>query len=298
GYIRISGILREAHQMFTKLSYTWEIMQSSWEVLKRDKALVLFPLFSSIACLLVIASFAVPVLVEIHAAPKSMGHLSPDQRIAGWIYLFAFYFVTYFVITFFNVGVVSCAACRMAGGEPTFGTGMRAAMQRIHLIAGWALVSATVGMVLKLIETYNRRFGRIIAGILGAAWTIITFLVVPVLVIEQKGPFDALKESAALLKKTWGPQILGNFSFGLIFFLLFLPAVVAIGLAVYLMAGVSASLGLMLLAVAIVYIIALALIQSTLHSIFQAALYMYTQGVPDETHAFPVKLLKDAMYNG
>ena len=283
--------------MFERISYTWELMGASCSVLKRDKVLVLFPLLSSVSCLLVIVSFAVPLaFVDMGSWRSSVGHMSPEQRIAGWAYLFSFYFVNYFVITFFNVGVVSCAVTRMAGGEPSFAAGLRAAMQRIHLIAGWAPVSATVGMILKLIESH-KVIGRIIGGILGAAWTIVTFLVVPVLVVENKGPIEATKESLSLLKRTWGPSIVGNFSFGLIFFLLFIPGVVGIMTSVYLMATVSAIVGLLVLGMAVVYIVGLALIQSALHSIFQAALYMYTQGVPDGTRAFPVQLLRGAIYN-
>jgi hypothetical protein len=239
--------------MFARLSYTWEIMRASLSVLKRDKILVLFPLFSSFACFLVIASFAMPLFfVNLAGWKSSSGHLTQEQQVIGWAYLFAFYFVNYFVITFFNVAVIASAVTRMAGGEPTFSGGMRSALQRVHLIAGWALVSATVGLVLKMIESYNRKVGRFIASLLGAAWTIVTFLVVPVLVVENKGPIDALKESVALLKKTWGSQIAGNFSFGLIFFLLFIPGVLAIFLAAYLMAAVTPALGIGVLGLAIV----------------------------------------------
>jgi hypothetical protein len=273
-------------------------MGAAWSVLKRDKALVLFPLFSSIACFFVLASFIVPLfMVDLSGFKEVHGHYSQAQQVAGWAYLFAFYFVNYFVITFFNVGIVSCAVARMAGAEPTFGSGMRAALQRVHLIVGWALLSATVGLILKIIESYSKRFGRIMAAILGAAWSIMTFLVVPVLVVENKGPFDALKESITLLKKTWGTQVLGNFSFGLIFFFLFIPAIFVIVFSFYLMSAVSVIVGMLVLGLAICYILGLALIQSALHSIFQAALYMYTQGVPDETRAFPVQLLRGAMYD-
>jgi cytochrome c biogenesis protein CcdA len=284
--------------MFERISYTWELMGASWAVLKRDKTLVLFPLFSACACILVLASFIMPLFVVDHRIfTQQNGHFTQQQQILGWAYLFGFYFVNYFVITFFNVGIVSSAVVGMAGGTPSFSGGIQAAMKRIHLIAGWALVSATVGLLLKLIESYNRKFGRFISGLLGAAWTILTFLVVPVLVVENKGPIDALKESASLLKKTWGTQVVGNFSFGLIFALLFLPGMIGVFASFYVMGAVSTSLGFVVLGMAITYIIALALVQSALHSIFQAAVYMYTQGVPDETRAFPVKLLRDSMYD-
>jgi hypothetical protein len=281
--------------MFARISYTWELMGSSWAILKKDKALVLFPLFSGISCLVVIASFIIPLFVM--DIPALHGKATPTQadKFAGYAYLFGFYFVNYFVITFFNVGIVACAASRMAGGEPTFAGGFREAVKRIHLIVQWALVSATVGLILKIIENYNKKIGRFVAGLLGAAWTTITFLVVPVLVVEDKGPIDALKESATLLKKTWGTQLVGNFSFGLIFSLLMLPGLAAGAAGFFLMASTSAFLGLMLIGVAVTYVIGLALIQSALQSIFQAAVYLHTQGVPDATRAFPVKLLRDAM---
>lgn len=283
--------------MFAKLTYTWELMLASWAVLKRDKTLILFPLFSCAACMVVIASFIVPVAINFPAlkgAVATAGHLTPQQRVIGWAYLFAFYFVSYFVITFFNVGIISCAAWRIAGEETTFAGGMRAAFGRIHLIAGWALVSATVGVILKILSSH-KRVGQIVSGVLGAAWTIATFLVVPVLVVENKGPIGALKESMTLLKKTWGMQLVGNFSFGLLFFLLLIPGLAMAPFSIYLMGTVSSVLGITVLAVGIVYIIALALIQSALHSIFQAALYMYTQGVTDPTGAFPGNLLGGAM---
>src|SRR5438552_7090083 len=158
--------------MFARMSYTWQLMGASWSVLKRDKALVLFPLFSGIACLLVIASFILPVFaVDMHWLKAAADNPTTQQKVLGWAYLFAFYFANYFVITFFNVGIVACAASRMAGGEPTFAGGFREAMSRIHLIAAWALLAATVGTILKAIEQRSEKFGAFVASILGAAWS-------------------------------------------------------------------------------------------------------------------------------
>src|SRR5438105_9739531 len=131
------GFNWEAHSMFERISYTWQLMGASLSVLKRDKALVLFPLFSGIACLLVMASFVLPVFaVDMHWLKAAAEHPTTQQKILGWTYLFAFYFVNYFVITFFNVGIVACAVSRMAGGDASFSGGLQAAMKRIHLIAG------------------------------------------------------------------------------------------------------------------------------------------------------------------
>ena len=188
--------------------------------------------------------------------------------------LFLFYFCNYFVIVFFNSAVIACAAIRMQGGDPTVGDGFRAAFARLPLIFGWALVSATVGLILRIIEDRSKTVGKIVAGLLGLAWTVVSFLVVPILVIEKKGPISALKESTLLLKKTWGEQIIGNFSFGFIFFLLNIPAIILIALGIF-----SGNVAILITCIilGVVYLIIVALIQSALQAIFQAAIYLYAR---------------------
>ena len=128
-------------------------------------------------------------------------------------------------------------------------------------------------------------------GLLGAAWTVVSFLVIPILVVENKNPFIALKESTILLKKTWGEQVAGNFSFGLIFLLLSIPAIVLIVVGIFSgsLAAIAACVGL-----AVIYFVILALIQSALQSIFQAAVYLYARDgqVPE---GFGAELLGSAM---
>src|SRR5438045_1322603 len=106
----------------------------------------------------------------------------------------------------------------MRGGSPTIGDGFRAAANRMPVILGWAILSATIGLILRVIEDRSEKIGQIVSGLLGAAWTLVSFLVVPILVIENKNPFTALKESTVMLKKTWGERLAGNFGLGLISF--------------------------------------------------------------------------------
>ena len=106
------------------------------------------------------------------------------------------------------------------------------------------------------------------------AWTLISFLVVPILVLENKNPIAALQESTALLKKTWGEQLVSNFSFGAIFFLLALPA---FGLIILGSMSGHAIAMIACVVVAVVYLIVLFLVQSTLQAIFQTALYLYAR---------------------
>jgi hypothetical protein len=276
--------------MLGKIAYTWDLMRASWNILKADKTLLVFPLLSGICCIIVAASFFLPLFLTIGVQLPS-GHAELVQKIAYYGLLFLFYFSSYFVITFFNAATISCAVLRMAGGEPTVADGFREAFARIHLIIGWALVSATIGLLLRVIEERSKLAGKIIASVLGAAWTVMSFLVVPILVVERKGPFAAMKGSLQLLDKTWGQQLAGNFSFGLIFALLGVPAWALFALGFF--SGNVTALALCI-AAGTLYLIILALVQSALQSIFQAAVYLHAK-IPGGATAFPTELLESAM---
>ena len=259
--------------MFAKIGYTWEVMGSSWRVLMKDKELLLFAVLSMAACLAVLASFAVPMYRTGNWHPPARG-ASTEQQVVYYATLFLFYFCNYFLITFFNCAIVACAVTRLNGGDPTFGDGMRAATARLPQIVGWALIAATVGLILRIIEDRSEKVGRIVAGLLGMAWTMVSFLVVPVLVVERKGAFESLKKSTALLKRTWGEQVVGGFSFGVIGLLLNLPAVALIVLG---FVSGNAAVAIACVCVAVVYILAVSLVMATLRTIFQAAVYFYAE---------------------
>ena len=195
-----------------KITRTWSLMAECWQVLKQDKSLLVFPLISGICCLLLLASFAIPLYQTGAWQPPS--HDATTQRqVAYYGTIFAFYVCNYFIVVFFNAAIVACAAIRLGGGNPTIGDGLRAAASRLPVIAGWALVSATVGLVLRIIEDRSDKIGKIVAGLLGMAWTIVSFLVVPILVVENKGPIAALKDSTVLLKKNLGRTVGQQFQF-------------------------------------------------------------------------------------
>jgi hypothetical protein len=253
-----------------RIGYTFAMMRSSWEVLKKDKELLLFPLLSGFCCLLVLLSFALPMWLGGVSIPEEGA--TQQQKVLGIVVLFLYYLANYFVIIFFNSAIVAAAIYRMRGGDPTFSTGFNAAVARLPQIFGWALVSATVGLLLRMLQNRSNRLGRFVVGLFGMAWTVATFLVVPVLVVERKGPIEAMKSSVALLKKTWGQQLIGNFGFGMIFFLLALIGIVPIALGVM---APAIALKVILITLGIVYLILLGLVQSALQTIFQAALYLY-----------------------
>jgi hypothetical protein len=260
--------------MFARLATGWALAKQSFRVLKMDKELLLFPVFSGIACLLVLASFAVPLFAsgQFNALFDDQGFEKP----VFWALMFAFYLVNYFVIVFFNSALIACAIIRFKGGDPTLGDGFRAASSRLPQIFGWALVSATVGILLKLIESRSEKVGQFVAGLLGMAWSIVTYFVVPVLVVERLGPVDAVKRSTAILRKTWGEALGGKAGIGLVVFLCFLVAAVPaiLGLALGAMTN-SIAVVVAGVIISVILFLIVALVSATLESIVCGALYLY-----------------------
>jgi len=248
-------------------------MCASWQILRQDKEILLLPLISGVCCLLVLATFALPLILTGYWR-TAMANPGGNGAIIAYTALFLFYCCNYFVIIYFQAAIVACASLRINGENPTVGDGLRAAGARLPLIIGWAVLSATVGLILRIIEDRSEKFGQIVAGLLGIGWSLASFLVIPILVIEGKGPIAAFKESTLLLKKTWCEQLLGNFSFGGVFMLLGIPAILLI------VAGIMAGSKVVLfacLALAVLYWLALSAIQSALQAIYLTALYYYAR---------------------
>lgn len=260
--------------MFQRLSNGWSLARQSWEVVKLDKELLLFPLISGVACLLVLASFAVPLWNSPYAETILAEEQLPEDPIA-YALMFAFYFVNYFVIVFFNSALIACAVIRFEGGNPTLADGLRASMMRLPQIVGWALVSASVGLILRIIESRSERVGEIVSALLGMAWSITTYFVLPVLVIEGVGPVEGVKRSMGIMRKTWGEALTANFGIGLIAFLASIPGILVAVLGVMVLVAGQAVLGGVLIVAGVVLVLLVSLISSALDAILLAALYLY-----------------------
>src|SRR5688572_5672483 len=196
--------------MFDKFSRSWTLVKASAAVLRSDKELLLFPVLSGIAAMIVVATFLVPAFA-LRVFESGMG-------VGGAILAFLFYLCQYFVIFFFNAALVSAAIIRLEGGDPTLADGFTGAKARIGPILGYAAIAATVGLLLQAMKNRENNFlVRMLGSGLGVAWTLSTFLVVPVLVQQNVGPIDAIKQSVALLKRTWGENAIGNVGLGLAF---------------------------------------------------------------------------------
>ena len=271
---------------FDRLSTGWTAAKACVDVLKRDKKLIVFPFLSGLSCLLVLASFAIPLAIAKPAFFDAFMNEGADvHQVPPWFWavLFVFYFVNYFVIYFFNSALIYCALSHFRNEPVTASDGLQAAARRLPELLAWSLVSASVGLILRLIENANEKIGGIVAGLLGGAWSVVTYFVVPVLVVEGVGPMKAIQRSWKVLTKTWGESIGGHAGVGWALLPFWLLGILAIVLGAYL-AMKSVVLGVMVLAFAIVYMMVLGLVDATLKGILMGALYLYaTAGeVPDE----------------
>ncbi|MEW6555591.1 MAG: DUF6159 family protein [Actinomycetota bacterium] len=244
-----------------------QIFRESLGVLKRDKELMLFPAISALVMLVLTASFFVPIVLISGAVDGEF-----ESNALYYVLLFLSYLVGYFVVIFFNTGLIACVQIRLSGGDPKFSDGMRYATGNMGKIAGWALISATVGMVLQMIRERAGIFGRLAAGLLGMAWNLITFFVIPVMIFEDAGVIDSIKKSGALFKRTWGENVVLRFSLSLIIVVAGMVGIVPIFLAVL---TESAVVVIAVVAVVLLYWFALGIVGSALNGIFATALYNY-----------------------
>ena len=228
-----------------------------------------FPVISAIVTLILTASFAVPTYFL--TGFKDLKEVNP---MVGYPLLFAFYFLSYFVVIFFNAALITCAHDSLMGRPTSFGQGMANAGKHLPAILGWAFISATVGVIIRTIAERTGIVGQIVVGIFGAAWNIVTFFVVPVIVVEDGSPVAALKKSGSMLKRTWGENVIGNAGIGIV---LFLAAMAPIPLVVLGFASGSMVAGVALAAVAVLYWIALSVVGASLSGVYQTALYVYAE---------------------
>ena len=275
--------------MFEKFSRSWELVKASAGVLRSDKELMLFPLISGAATLVVMATFLIPVFA-LRIFEQGVG-------VGGVVLGFLFYFCQYSVIIFFNCALVGAAMIRLDGGDPSLRDGFDAAKSRLPSILGYAAIAATVGVILQGLKNKDNNFiVRLIGSGLGAAWTLATFLVVPVLVSRDIGPIDALKESVTLLRRTWGENAIGNVGIGAAFGLItFLFLLVGAGLtfAAY---QVSLPLAIGIGVLFLIGVLLLGIYQAALSGVYSAALYRYAVS-HEAPAAFRGAMLEDAFRN-
>jgi hypothetical protein len=260
----------------SRYTRSWLLIKASMEVLRNDNALLVLPAISSVVTLFVAGGFVAMAMSSGTFAAMHASHRHGSLPIEFYVWMFCLYVVQYFVVIFFNTALVGAAIILLGGGRPTVWDGLKLAVSRIGAILGYAVISATVGVLLQFVAEKLGFVGRLIAGGLGLAWTAATFLVVPILAAEGIGPMGAIERSSELLRKTWGENLIGNAGISLVMstisgaFLL-----VGYGGGYFLFKRGYDVLGVALVSAAATAFLLVVLVGAALAAIYSAAVYWY-----------------------
>lgn len=249
----------------SRIKRGWALTKKSWALLNEHRSLIRFPLYGAIATTLLAIIFLGPGL-----------YLLGKNALAGAIPLLVIgVYVLSVVGIYFSVALAACADMIFRGQEATVGDGLLVARERFSQICGWAAVNTAISAVMGVLENQGGLGGQIAARLVGMAWSLVTFLAVPVIAIEGTGPLATIKRSASMFRERWGQQITGNIAIGGAVFLLgVLPSVLLIVLGVAVWASAS-FLGALLGVVGVLGLAISLLVSKALSGIFGVALYRY-----------------------
>lgn len=208
-----------------KLAASWDLLKTSFTILRSDKELIVLPItsaiLSAIAFVTMIGGWMFVNWADIRAGQHAVAHYGGRAQMPHadtfYLALFLFYIVNYFIVIFLNVVLVGVANSRLSGGTWTISDGLSLAAARAFTIFKWAVFAATVGMILRWISERVGLLGKLVVALVGLTWSLATYFVVPILAFEDLGPIDAVKRSSKLFKQTWGERVAAGLSFGTIF---------------------------------------------------------------------------------
>ena len=253
----------------SKIRNTIELAKLSWGVLRKDRELLVLPVLSFLASLALLIPLGVAALfmLNIDATAGEEGATNPFVFVLGLFALLGLGVIG----VFFNGALVAGAHERLVGGDPTVGSAISKAFKRISGLVPWALLTTTVGIVLRALSERAGWLGALAIRMIGVAWEVATFLVVPAIVIDNKRAWEGVKTSSSLLKSTWGENLIARAGFGILGFVAVLPA--------FLIGGILSSVGglaiVVGIAVVIVWVASVVVVTTALSAIYQTALYLY-----------------------
>lgn len=271
----VGGRSRGGVGFFATIKHTFELMKTSWRVLMKDRELILFPIMSGVV-LLVISGLFLAVAASTGSLDRLdsalEGGTGEDAQPGDVILALSLFFIAYFVVIFFNSALIAAALERLRGGDPNVGSGLRHAAAHLPQIIGWAIIAATVGLILQILRSRTDNFlGRIALSLVGGIWAYMTFFVIPILVSEGLGPIESIKRSGSMFTQSWGRQFSASFGFGLVYIVAVLIAVLPAALVFAIAPVPGIILGVFTLSLAIGTV-------QALEGIFKAALYEFANG--------------------
>lgn len=256
------------------------IVRESFALLRYDKEIVWFPVLSAITFLLSLALLSAVYYFAVGGGSfeslKSLENAEQGvKNLTVYGTLFGYYLLVFFITNFFQAGIFIIVHARFSGENLSMSEGLRGARKRAGKIFLWSIISATVGVVLQIVSDKSKLVGKIIAGLLGAAWNILTYFSLPSLVIGQASITDSFRESAAMIRRTWGETIIVNFGVGLVFGLATMLLIVIGVVILILFPTIPVAIGVG--GTLLILIILLTILSSSLSSIFKLVLFEYAR---------------------
>lgn len=221
---------------FATVSRGWKMSKLSMSVVKKDPELIVYMFICGFLTLLAMIGMSMPQYLEQAWAIDSAGQMTP----AYMGFVFVGYMTISIVVTFWNSAIVANSHIRLTGGDPKFMDGVSAAMSKIHIIILWGIIAGTVGLLLKVLNQAAREqkggaavFAMILSAIGAAIWWMMTFFMIPHMIIEGKGLGESLKSSKQMFFKSWGENITSGLGIGIIgFFFIAVIAIITFGMVV------------------------------------------------------------------
>lgn len=268
---------------FGRLKTGWTLTKDSVGVIRNHPRLLVFPALAGISSAFFFLLFLGPLVIA-----EMLGET------LTYVVLFGLYFVTTFLSTYFSAALVYGTNEAFHGREPAIGDSLRAVSDRLGPIAAWAVVAATVSVVLKSLEEADNPIASVLVSLFSIGWSVMTFFVVPVLVFEDVSVASMFKRSGETFKDTWGETLGAGFGITLIVGVIGL-GLVALALAISVpVASAFAAPGIVLTVLLVGGAIAFtSVLGQTIWGVAKTALYVYAvEGtVPSEFDNFDFETL-------
>ncbi len=240
--------------------------------MSHDKEMLMVPIIALIIQLFLLGASAIVLfsLGFFKVLEDEGSKVSPEE----YVFVFVAYVISAFMVAWTQAAIAHIVYTRAHGGDATLGQGLGRATGLWPALLLWSIITSTVGIILRSIAERSGTLGRIVTGLLGATWAVLTYFVVPSIVIGKRSALAAVSDSTTVFKRTWGETFVTNISFSLVIVLAFL-SYVAVLVGVGFLSGWSVGIAIAILLLFVAGLITLSLVSATLSSILRTLLYIY-----------------------
>lgn len=255
-----------------KIKASFLLFKETFRFLSADTEMLAIPIVTGFVLLCVIGSASLLMVLNgfsfapyIEGTPLTGGEYQ---------YVFLLYILCAFTVAYTQAAITHIVYTRVRGGDATLGQGLRVAGKHASTLFVWAIITSTVGILLRFISKRSQLLTRIVVALIGAVWSVLTYFVVSAIVIDNKSPFDAIRQSSSVFRRTWGETLVVNISLSFVFMFGFIGFfLVAIG--VLMVTGGSTGAFHLCAIIFLICLFLIMLFNSVLDSILRTLLYVY-----------------------